>query len=218
MNKIINIILIVSFLPTLAFGQLLRLSYEPGFGLYGMRNLKNIQQDMVHNNSLPMRVVEDFPGYINHLVSVNYYLDENTLLGINASYMTTGGRTHLSDYSGEYKLDMVLNGFQFGIESEYNFILNNKLFLFTNFKMGLVSSKLKLTETLMLLDINTQTNNDSISQINYFLEPNAGLSYNVSKRISVRLTVGFNVDTSIISKKFIDWTGIRTRAGFSYQF
>lgn len=154
----------------------------------------------------------------SNYVKLNYYLDENTLLGINASYMTTGRRTHLSDYSGEYKLDMVLNGFQFGIESEYNFILNNNLFLFTNFKMGFVSSKLKLTETLILFDVNSQTNNDRISQFHYFLEPNAGLSYNVSKRISMRLTVGFNIDTSIISKKLIDWTGVRTRAGFSYQF
>lgn len=218
MNRIAKLIVLICFLPVLGFGQTLRISYEPGYGLYSMANLKNIQQNMIRNSDLPIMSVEEFPGYINHSVSVDYYLDNNILFGINAAYLTTGGRSHLRDYSGEYKLDMILNAYQYGIESEYNFILNNRLCLFTNFKIGVISSKLNVSETITLYDVDSQTTSDIVSQFDFFMEPNAGLSYNITKRISARVAVGLNINTSLINEKLMDWTGLRTRIGFSYFF
>ncbi|MDD5186331.1 MAG: hypothetical protein PHS84_13820, partial [Paludibacter sp.] len=95
---------------------------------------------------------------------------------------------------------------------------NNKLCLFTNFKIGVISSKLKVSETLTLYDLDSKTTNDIMSQFYFFMEPNAGLSYNITKRISARVAMGLNINTSLISGKLMDWTGLRTRLGFSYLF
>lgn len=218
MNRIEKLLVLVCFLPAMGFSQSFRISYEPGYGLYNMANLKYLQQSVIKNNVLPVKSVEEFPGYFNHSVSLDYYLDKNILFGVNAAYLTTGGRNFLSDYSGEYKLDMILNAYQYGIESEYNFILNNKLSLFLNFKLGVISSKLKLQESLTLYNVDSQVSNQTVNQFNFFMEPDTGLSYNVTKRISARVIVGLNIDTSLISDKLIDWTGLRTRIGISYLF
>ncbi len=217
MNRIEKLILLICLLPVTGFGQSFRIGYESGYGLYNMANLKYQQQEMIRNNVLPVRSVEEFPGYFNHSVSIDYYLDKNILFGINAAYLTTGGRNFLSDYSGEYQLDMILNAYQYGIESEYNFILNSKLCLFTNFKLGIISSKLNAFESLIVYNVDTHISNQTLTQTNFFMEPNVGLSYNATKRISARVTVGLNIDTSILSGNLIDWTGLRTRIGVFYS-
>jgi len=217
MNRIEKLLILICFFPAMGFSQSFRISYEPGYGLYNMANLKYQQQAMIKNNVLPIKSVEEFPGFFNHSVSVDYYLDENILFGINAAYLTTGGRNFLSDYSGEYKLDMILNAYQYGIESEYNFTLSNKLCLFLNFKLGVISSKLKVHESLILYNVDNQVSNQTVNQFNFFMEPDTGLSYNITKRISARVTVGLNIDTSLLSEKLIDWTGLRTRIGVSYS-
>lgn len=218
MNRIEKLILLICLLPVLSFSQSFRISYEPGFGLYSMEKIKNLQQEMIKNNVLPIKSVEEFPGYFNHSISVDYFLDKNILFGINAAYLTTGGRNFLSDYSGEYKLDMILNAYQYGIESEYNFNMSNKLRLFLNFKLGIISSKLNVHESLILHDVDSQASNTTVNQSDFFMKPNTGLSYNVTKSISARVTVGLNIDSSITSDKLIDWTGLRTKIGVSYIF
>ena len=218
MNRIEKLLVLICFLPAMGFSQSFRISYDPGYGLYNLANLKYLQQAVIKNNVLPVKSVEEFPGYFNHSVSLDYFLDKNILFGVNVAYLTTGGRNFLSDYSGEYKLDMILNAYQYGIESEYNFILNNRLCLFTNFKLGVISSNLNVTETLTLYNVDSKTTNDIVSQFDFFMEPNAGLSYHITKRISARVAVGLNINTSLINEKLIDWTGLRTRIGVSYLF
>ncbi len=113
---------------------------------------------------------------------------------------------------------MILNAYQYGIESEYNFFLNNSIRLFLNFKLGIISSTLNIDESLILYDIDSWHNNHTLTQSNFFMEPNAGLSFNITKRLLARATIGFNIDTSAMSGKLIDWTGFRTRIGTCYQF
>ena len=218
MNRITKLLVLICILPATGFSQSFRISYEPGYGLYSMSDLKSQQQIMIKNYPIPIMSVEEFPGYFNHSVSVDYFLDSNILFGINASYLTTGGRNFSGDYSGEYKLDMILNAYQYGIESEYIFFPNNNINLFFNFKLGIISSTLNIDESLILYDINSQHYNRTLTQSNFFMEPNTGLSFNITKKLLARATIGFNIDTSAMSGKLIDWTGFRTRIGTCYQF
>lgn len=218
MNKREKLVLLFCLLPIFCFGQSFRISYESGYGLYNMADLKQQQQAFIRNSTMPIKSVEEFPGYFNHLVSVDYYLDKDILFGINAAYLTTGGRNSLSDYSGEYNLDMILAAYQYGIESEYNLALNNKLYLFSNFKLGIINSKLKIHESLIVYNTDSNVSNQILTQSNFFMEPNFGLSYKIAKKLFARTTVGLNIDTSLISKKLLDWSGLRTRIGVSYLF
>lgn len=199
--------------------QSIRITYDPGFGTYSMANMRAIQDyTSKHINGLPIQKVVQFPGYINHSASVGFYLDKNILIGINAAYVTTGGRNHLSDYSGEYKMDMILNGYQLGIDSEYIFNLSKKVDFNANFKVGYIRSTLDVNEFLSVYNVDSKNSKEHLSQDSFFLEPNVSLSYNIIRGIEARLGIGYNLDTSVFDNKMIDWSGLRTKIGVSYSF
>ena len=201
------------------YGQSVRFTYEPGYGIYSLDKLKTLQITMSKQlNELPVKTVVQFPDYINHAVSIGFYMDKNNIFGFNASYLTTGGRNHISDYSGEYKLDMILNGYQLGIESEHIFNLNSKFDINANFKLGLVISNLDISEYLIIYDLDSNTTTSNYNQGSFFLEPNLNLTYNLKKGITVKVGTGLNFNTSVFNSQLIDWSGFRTRIGISYSF
>ncbi|MBV5281075.1 MAG: hypothetical protein JZU53_01440 [Paludibacter sp.] len=216
MKKILLILLCT--LAVSVYSQTVRLTYETGYGIYSLEKLKNFQESLSHQiNGLPVKMITQFPGYTNHSASIGFYLDKNDVLGINASYLTTGGRNHLSDYSGEYKLDMILNGFQVGIESEHIFNLGRKIDLNANFKLGIIKSNLNVTEYMTIYNLDSKTSTDEYKQSNFFLEPNLSVSYNIIKGIAVKACIGYSLNTSIFNSELIDWSGLRTRIAVSYS-
>jgi hypothetical protein len=215
-NTIIYVVLFFISISTTA--QSVRFSYESGYGFYSLSNLKTEQLNFSKQiNGLPVKAVVHFPDYINHSASIGLYMDKNNIFGFNVSYLTTGGRNHLSDYSGEYKLDMILNGYQVGIESEHIINMENKFDMNLNFKMGLIKSNLDISEYLIIYGLDSNTSTDHYSETNFFLEPNLNVSYHISKGIAVKVGVGYNLNTSSFNGALIDWSGLRARIGISYS-
>jgi len=211
------LIILLSIYTISAYSQSIRLTYETGYGMYSLNNLKEFQELYSKQiNNLPVKMIVRFPGYINHSASIGFYMDKNNIWGFNASYLTTGGRNYLSDYSGEYKLDMILNAYQFGIESEHIRNLNNKFNLNTNFKLGLIKSNLNTTEYLIIYDAVDLTNTGKYSQLDFFLEPNLNISYNIIRGSVLSFGLGYNLNTSSFYNGLINWSGFRTRIGISY--
>jgi hypothetical protein len=215
-NTIIYVVLF--FISISISAQSIRFSYEPGYGIYSLDNLKKEQINFSKQiNGLPVKAVVQFPDYINHSASIGFYMDKNNIFGFNVSYLTTGGRNHLSDYSGEYKLDMILNGYQVGIESEHIINLENKFDMNFNFKMGLIQSNLNTTEYLIIYGLDSKTSTDYYSETSFFLEPNLNVSYHITKGIAIKVGVGYNLNTSSFNGTLIDWSGPRARIGISYS-
>jgi hypothetical protein len=195
-----------------------RVMYESGYGIYSLEALKKIQTDMLQNISgIPAQSVEQFPNYLNHSVSLAYYMDQNNLFGINASYLTTGGRNHVRDYSGEYNFDMIINGYQFGVESEHIINLQPKLDLHANFKTGVIQSRLSISEVLYLQQELLHSYTENESQFDFFLEPNLGISYKILPRASVRTSVGYSLNTLAFESGSIHWSGLRFRLGLAVK-
>ena len=219
MTRKLYLLLMICFTTLCGSSQTLRISYESGYGTYNLRNLKALQIYMSGQiNGLPVKALVRFPGYINHSASVGYYLSKNNFVGINVSYLTSGGRNHLSDYSGEYKLDMILNGYQIGIEGEHIFKLDHKFDINANIKIGYIKSNLNITEYIKINDLDSSATSSQYKQKSYFLEPNLSVSYNFNKAIAVKAGVGYNLNSSAFNNNLIDWTGLRTRLGIAYSF
>lgn len=200
------------------YGQSVRISYDLGSGSYNLGRVRSLQAEALREaRVLDAKAVVQFPDYINHTVSLGLYLDKNNIFGINVAYLTTGGRNQVSDYTGEYKLDMIVNGYQYGIESEHIFNLNSRFDLSTNFKLGVIKSTLDVSEYLVIYNLDSRTTTDNYSETNYFLEPNLDLSYKIMNGIALKLGLGFNLNTTGFDHKMIDWSGVRTRAGISYS-
>jgi len=215
-----NILLILLFIFTSTlFAQKYRFSYDLGYGVYSLNNIKKFQSDYASQiNNLPVQVIVQFPDYINHSASICFYLDESNLLGVNSAYLTTGGRNSLIDYSGGYKLDMILNGYQFGIESEHIRQLKNNFYIHYNFKLGLIMSVLKSTEILNINDVGESSSTDEFKQFGFFLEPNINVSKNISTNFAINLCLGYSLNTSSFYKGIISWDGLRPKLGMSYSF
>ena len=216
MKKILAIIF--STLAFTAYSQHIRITYETGYGMYGLQNLKNFQETLTQQvNGLPVKMIAQFPDYFNHSASLGFYLDKNVIFGFNASYMSTGGRNHIRDYSGEYKLDMLLHAYQFGMESEYIYNMSRKWDMNFNIKMGVVTSVLNVKEYLVVYDADSYTDIQKVSQLSIFLEPNLNVNYNITKAVALKAGVGFNLNTVAFQGGMLDWTGLRPRAGIAFS-
>jgi hypothetical protein len=218
MFKRISVLTFVFVLSFSCFGQTFRFSYEPGFGYYDLGRVKGFQSQYQRNYyRFPIKAVEKFPNYLNHSASIGYYLDNNTVFGMNVTYMTTGGRNSSKDYSGEYQMDMLLNAYQIGIESESIYNLTQKFDFYINFKLGLIHSIFDVTESIDIYGLDSQSSSDQLTENSYFMEPNLGFSYNLTKRLEAKVGLGLNWDTGRVDGKLMYWSGLRTRIGISYS-
>lgn len=216
MRKIL--LILISTLTASLYSQTIRLTYETGYGIYGLENLKNYQESLTQQiNGLPVKMIAQFPDYFNHSASIGLYLDKNVIFGLNASFLSTGGRNHISDYSGEYKLDMLLRAYQFGMESEYIYNLDRKWDMNLNIKMGVVSSTINLNEYIIVYDFDSSTEIQNFTQISVFIEPNLNVSYHIYKGIALKAGLGLNLNTVAFQGALLDWTGFRPRLGVSYS-
>lgn len=216
MKKILLILL--SSLTVSAYSQAIRFTYETGYGIYSLENLKKLQESMSNKiNGLPVKMIAQFPDYFNHSASIGLYLDKNVIFGLNASFLSTGGRNHISDYSGEYKLDMLLHAYQFGMESEYIHNMNSKWDMNFNIKMGIISSTINMNEYIIIYNLDSNTDTQNFTQLSVFIEPNLNVSYNIYKGIAVKAGLGLNLNTVSFQGAMIDWTGLRPRLGVAYS-
>lgn len=218
MFKRISVLIGILMWCTVGFGQTFRFSYEPGIGFYNLDKVRDLQSYFEqHYYNFPIVAVEKFPNYLNHSASIGYYMDKNTVLGINAAFLTTGGRNSSKDYSGVYQLDMLLKAYQFGIESESIYNLTKKFDFFLNFKIGLIHSIFEVNESIEIYNLDGQSSTDELVENTYFVEPNLGFSYNLTKRLEARVGVGLNWDTGKLDDKLMYWSGLRTRIGIAYS-
>lgn len=218
MTRKIYLIVVICLSAFLCSGQTIRITYETGYGIYGLDKLKEYQESLSQQiNGLPVKMITQFPDYFNHSASIGLYLDKNVIFGFNASFLSTGGRNHISDYSGEYKLDMLLRAFQVGMESEYIHSFNSKWDMNYNIKMGVVSSTINFNEYIAIYNMESNTSTQDITQIGVFIEPNINVSYHLYKGIAVKAGLGFNLNTVTFQGAMLDWSGIRPRVGVSYS-
>ena len=175
----ISIFLVCLELP----GQNFRLNMNCGYGLYQLNDLKDFQFDLKeYYSQLPIEMTEQFPGYSNYSVSGEIYLNPDNIIGINGTFYTTGARNHVKDYSGEYKLDMPLNGYRIGLQYQNILYKFNKINLYAQFKGGITLSTFKLKESFIIYNVYSTSSNATFKSIPFFVEPSLGFFYHIINR------------------------------------
>jgi hypothetical protein len=96
--------------------QLVSIGYSYGYGSYRMNSLKNLQEYRTLATSMPLKIVKNFP------VAPYYYTEltiapknDKSVFGLFYEFLSTGGRSTLSDYSGRIDLDALVNDYQAGV-------------------------------------------------------------------------------------------------------
>ncbi|MGM0566956.1 MAG: hypothetical protein ACQESX_09395 [Bacteroidota bacterium] len=200
-----------------------------GFESHKMDQLKSFQDEMIiYVRINDVKVMESFPDNIYYSVAYYEPIGNKSQIGLNLSYLTTGGRNHVSDYSGEYKLDMLLNGYKGGVCYKYsagNLIGNIDFAL--QLKAGVVYTELALQETLQAYE-SSQYDESVFSALTAFAEPAIIFSHTILDNFYIDFSVGYQFD--IYQDKFAlsknsdynidtkpEWDGIRTSIGLSYK-
>jgi len=208
-----------------AKSQVINLDINLGYGFYDLEDIKNLQNSILTSVNIPnVKAVEKFPNNIYYSISVNHFINNKNGVGIGFTYLTTGGRNHLADYSGEYKLDMLLNGYKIGPKFQHAFFLVNKMGVWLQLEGGAIISKLNVNEALIILDEEISKDQMDFKSKGLFVEPSLKVSYNVVDRLNIHFSGGYDFnfkgnmrlegkETAITA----NWSGIRLFFGIDYS-
>lgn len=232
MKKISTFILFLALCQQL-FCQQWNVRFDAGYGLYKLNEIKDFQLNLRdYYSTLGVMALEKFPDNLFYALSADYNLNKKDAIGIAGSYYSTGGRNHVKDYSGEYKLDLLLNCFSLGFRYRGMVCNFNKYFIFAQLESGMHFSTLTMDERLTVSKETLIGNNYTFISNNFYGEPSLGFSYSYSEKINFNLSLGYEYDfkgnfheiddrNAILTNLkgdnvHVDWSGLRTSLGVSF--
>jgi hypothetical protein len=231
----IFIALLILFLNNNLKCQNCSIEYNFGYGNYNLDDLNSFQTE-IKTNTYPFSLnqVETFPNYFFHTLTLCYKFSNKEYLGLSGSFMTTGGRNHLKDYSGEIKQDLIINGFKVGANYRRQLFSKNRFNLYMQIKSGIIFSDLNIAEYVIVNQADTSLNSSSkFKALVPFFEPEVITRFSITENISLNINLGYEIDLKSklknkksdsylyhSNKKYVlaNWSGLRSSLGFSFQF
>ncbi len=218
--------------PITLFSQAI-ISFNQGYGLYAMRDIKKIQSDATSTIPVKMHNNMSFPGYWYYELSSQYVIMDELLVGGSFTYGSTAGRSSYSDYSGSITFDQRLVFYSLSASLGKNMTLDNEKTQIT------VDAKPTLLMTHTYFDFNQsigqQSQKDSyqFNSVNLAIQPTISILHPFGKFI-LRGGVGFhanllsgkmnlneNDDAYLQDSKgdpvYVNWSGLRISLGVGYQ-
>ena len=97
--RISVMIISISLITGGLYAQSLSVGLMGGYASFDMKDLKEYQRENLSASDLPMKVVDEFPGYLFY--RANFSVNTNKgLFEAFIGHASTGGRIHYADYSG----------------------------------------------------------------------------------------------------------------------
>lgn len=222
MKKLYTLILIFNIGVIAAYSQSIYIGLNSGYGTYDLSSIKHFQQQVLsYYSPLDIKSVEKFPDYYNYSFTLEYKTLRNYSWGLDLAYFSTGARNHLLDYSGEYKLDMLVNAYRIGVLYKKFYPLNNDLSLYYHIEGGLVYSNYDIDEKITINNVDSIHSNSINVSNTFFIQPTIGANYYLGLNFSIDANVGYQLDINsrFITKKdsYIYWSGFRFLVGINYN-
>lgn len=134
---------------TVLSAQTVSFSAGTGAGTYNMKQLRDLNEVLQGEMPFETRIVSDFPPFLYYSASFRVRVN-NFRYGLEYSYLTTGSRVSAKDYSGEYLLDMTLNGHSAGLSAGYVIPSSGKLEFSFSGVAGVIFTSLRINENLVV--------------------------------------------------------------------
>lgn len=174
-------------------GQETRFGFETGIGNYQMTELKSIMANSISENPLQPQIVTNFPAYFIFSPSITFCQRESNW-GINFTLFSTGARASIRDYSGEYRYDNEIVGYAPALFKEFKIHENKKLSLFIRADLGMMYSRLNLSEIFVVNDVEYFNESDEAMSLNFFIKPCLKSSYRINNKVSLDINAGYHFD------------------------
>ena len=220
--KLIFILLVISFN---IYSQELKFSVNLGCGSYKLEELKELQERI--SNEVAEAVIS-FPSNIYYAASVEILFDNKHAIGLSYDYYFTGGRNHVKDYSGEYKLDIQTHAYRVGVKYMCQLTLADEfpLRIALGVQAGLVLSDLIIDESLIIHNYLDNSSDYDLKYHSLFVEPLLTVTYPISNNFALEMKVAYELDSENEFEKLYsddqdhgircDWSGIRAQIGIAY--
>lgn len=197
--------------PVLVQAQQLTGGYNLSYGKFKMNDLKNLQEKDVayyqdrYGEMFQYKSMKTFPNRIFHNAYLGLKFSYHEI-GLRYDYLTTGGRNHLEDYSGEMKNDMNVKSDALGVYYKLHCLtlpLSKDFSFSTNVGLatGVIYNKLT-NDVLFHLEGSVIPNAEDYNReeytkyysTNWYIEPNLGFQFWYKKAISLNINVGYLFD------------------------
>ncbi len=215
--------------------QGVNISLETGIGTYSMADLKSFMTASTSENPLEPVMVSYFPPYFYFSPSLSFGI-KNHNIGTRYTLMSTGARSSIKDYSGEYRFDGTVVGNALSFFDEV-YVYRTPMFgLLVKLDVGGVYSKLKLHEFFQFNDIEQLDQSAEFYSVSLYTLPGVKFTYNFYDNLSLYASAGYHIDI-LKSPLFLEdskiniflmdgknqevkvnWDGVRIGLGISYTF
>jgi hypothetical protein len=236
MKKIYSLLVIILFCSE-SHSKNFSVRYETGIGQYNLKEIRDIQTNLrAMVSDLDVKSVVRFPSTLYYGIEAEYLFNKTHALGVHLFYNTTAGRNHLADYSGEYKLDILLSSYAAGIDYRYTFSNLGKFSMSAFLGVGMRFSTFKIKEDLTVYRETISHSDDIAHGTNFYTFPAIEISYPLLSKLDLKLKVGYEIDfrSKYVSTNDageqqtlhyngdkplnIDYSGLRMGVGISYKF
>ncbi len=142
------LILVISFIfLQQGNSQKIDIGFNVGYGFYQLDDLKQYQLEKRDEfSNINVKAVEQFPANYYYSLFANIFANKRNIVGFSGAYHTTGGRNHIKDPTGEYKLDMILSGYRIGLNYQNIVFPYKRLRVTLKIEVGMISNNLSLDE------------------------------------------------------------------------
>lgn len=232
---LVSVITLLLFCKT-GFNQTYTGGVGIGYGLYQMTEMKEFQENLKNSIDITnLASVESFPGFIFYTAQFSYLPNEKlNSLGIEFNYYMTGARNHAADYSGEYILDINLNGYRLGFNYKLYIDKIGSISMFVKPGAGGLFNEMELNEKLTVFDEEIFSESYSLHGFSAFIEPKVVFSLPVSDKFNVEFDIAYEYDfpnkINLKGEKdkilylgyqnplSIQWSGLKLGIDFIYIF
>ena len=221
MKKLFTCLLL--FFPAILNAQEWTFQYEFGYGSFQLKDVKAIQDKVLNTMSIyGAKSTEYFPNHYTQSAAIGYILGQHHF-GVNGTFLTTGGRVHVSDYSGEYKTDILLSGYRLGLFYRYH--IPNKIQWFNIYLQttpGILFSRIKMDEKLVIGSEKVTEESLKFKSTGAYIEPSIGIRFKPTHWLHFSVGGGYEIDAwgkmkqsqiTYNSDDKIRWNGFRLYAG-----
>ncbi len=189
-----NIIIIISLLFSInIYAQEIQYGIGTGIGSYNMGDLKKINNEVLQNLPFESKIVSNFPSFFYYQPSI-ILREKNFGFGICYKFESTGSRISSSDYSGEYRYDMIIYSNSPCFIAVYDISVSNNIRIGLYALAGLVFTNLKMNEYLHVIDTTLTNSTYKFNAQNEIVEPGFSVNYNL-KNIGLMLNLGYLIQT-----------------------
>jgi hypothetical protein len=184
---------ILLFCSVRLYSQDIRLEMAAGLGTYSMSSMKDLNTALLPD--FDAKVVSNFPAYPFFRPGLIFTWTRFSA-GLEYTRQSTGSRTSARDYSGEYRLDMLVQSNNTGLSLGWELMLKNKCRFEAELKGGAAFSHLKIDYSLELNSQLVESNSEQMDAVQYYFEP--GISFDYALLADLRLGIygGYYLDTS----------------------